>query len=164
MNNHPDKDGLLKDVLGGFAARREALLADTLRQVRRRRRFRQARQGGYVLGFILLAAAVLLLKARRHPPTETHLTPLKPSPYLLVETQPLRPSALIETRSLPSAITISSVPAAGIVTTAANKFKLEVVSDDALLAMAAPNPAVLVRRGDGKAELVFVNLDDEEAE
>ena len=163
MNNHQENEALLREVLGesSFASRREALLENTLSQVRRRRRLRQLRRGACALG-LALVAVVLLLNLRRHSSVETRLAP--PKPYLLVETQPLSPSVLVDSKSVSPVSFVPTVPTSEIVTTAAGRIHPEVVNDEALLAMAAPNPAVLVRRGNGQAELVFVNSDEESPE
>jgi hypothetical protein len=156
MNEQKKKQELLRDVLGesAFGSRRDALLAGTLRHVHARRRMRHVRRGACALGLVLVALVVLFLSPRRPPLVETRVSP--PTPYLLVETQPLRPADLVVSKSLSPGSCVHTVPTPEIVTTAAARLQLEVVNDEALLAMAAPNPAVLVRH-DGKAELVFVN-------
>ena len=162
MNKHQENEGLLKDVLGEgpFASRREALLAGTLRHVRKRRRIRHARQMAYIVAFAVLVGAGVL-NLRRPQRAETRFAPTKA--YLLVQTQPLPSATLVESKGLPPASIVNTVRMAGVLTTAASKVQIQVVNDDALLAMAAPNPAVLVRH-DGKAELVFVNSHQESAE
>lgn len=163
MNHRNDNDELLRDILGDsrFASRREALLADTLGHVRSRRRMRRARQGACVVACVLIIAA-LVVNLRRPPRVETFVAPAKP--YLLVETQPLPSAAVVESRSLPPVSLAPTMPTSEVVTTAAARFHPEVLNDEALLAMAAPNPAVLVRRGNGQAELVFVKSDEESPE
>src|SRR4051812_2676404 len=138
MNKHQENESLLKDVLGEgpFASQREALLANTLRHVRKRRQIRYARHMAYIVPFAVLILAGLL-NLRTPKRAETRVAP--PKPYLLVQTQPLPSSALVASKSLPPSSFITSVPMAAVLTTAASKVQLQVVNDDALLAMAAPN-------------------------
>src|SRR5436190_10883630 len=97
MNKHQENEGLLKDVLGEgpFASRREALLADTLRHVRKRRRIRHAGQMACIVAFAVLVGAVLL-NLRSPQRAETRLA--VPKPYLLVQTQPLPSATLVESK------------------------------------------------------------------
>jgi hypothetical protein len=154
MNEPPHNERLLADILaeGSVAGRRDALLGETLRLARNRRRFRQGRRGAYALA---LVTAGLLVFRRQDPPPEAGPKPTKL--YVLVRTQPLAKSAWVESQPLSAASLISSVPTTGILTTAGAGERWHEVNDEDLLALAAPNPAVLVRGGPGSAELVFVH-------
>jgi hypothetical protein len=160
MNEPPHNERLLADILaeGSVAGRRDASLVETLRLVRNRRRLRQARRGVYALA---LVAAGLLVFRRQVPPPEAEPKPSKP--YLLVRTQPLAKATLVETEPLSAASRVSSVPTAGILTTAGAGQPWHEINDEDLLALAAPNPAVLVRGGPSSAELVFVRSGSEGA-
>jgi hypothetical protein len=153
MNETPHHERLLADILAedSDAARRELLLGEMLGAARRRRRFRQARRVGSV---VALVALTLWIMWPRIPPAATQ--PGLPKGYLLVETRPLPKHALIETEPLPAASIVSSLPTAHILATAATRPPLVEINDADLLALAAPTPAVLVRREFGSAELVFV--------
>ena len=118
--------------------------------MRRRRRFRQARRGAYALA--LVASGVLLI-FRHNPPTDVR--PTTPKPYTLVQTRPLRHTALVETKVLPADSVVMSIPMTAVLTTAAAGEPSHEINDADLLAL-APNPAVLVRRDGAPAELVFV--------
>src|SRR5438270_627634 len=81
MNESQDNERLLADILaeGDVAGRREALLGNTLKLVRRRRHFRQVRRGAYTL--VLIAAVALVLWRHGAP---VNLPPLPAKPYTLV--------------------------------------------------------------------------------
>jgi len=153
MNDSQDQEKLLNDVLGEETAPgfREALLHQTLRLARRRRRFRQVRKAG--LG--LVALAILAFGVLRNlPPGSKSVEPRKP--YLLVRTQPLSESAIVRSRALAPGRLVASSPTRNVVSTTAEAAnELRELTDDELLLLAGP--AVLVRQGPHSAELVFVN-------
>jgi hypothetical protein len=146
---------LLADVLGeGIPADvRDGLLDETLRLVRRRRRFHQGRRAASALAVL----AVLGLLVWRHSPPGTGQASLPRPPYTLVRTQPLPLADWIVTKPLPSAQLIVSASLDNIVVTAKASMPVRELSDDELLAL-APKPAALVRFGPHSAELVLVNL------
>ncbi len=150
-----EKRSLLTEVVGeGLPVNfREALLEQTLHLARRRRRFRQARRA---TAFLAVLADLSVVVWRSLPPRPAHPAVL-PQHFALVRTRPLPGTALIQSRPLSAAIVVRSVPASAIIATTTFKPVLREVSDDELLALAAPNPAVLVRRGPHLAELVFAN-------
>jgi hypothetical protein len=154
MNDPRHSKRLLADILaeGSAAGQRDASLSATLRLIRNRRRWRQARRGAYALALVVVG---LLVFRRQVPPPEAGPEPSKP--YVLVRTQPLAKAAWVETRPLAAASLISSAPNAGVLTTAGAGPPWHEISDEDLLALAAPSPAVLVRSGPGPAELVFVH-------
>ena len=90
------------------------------------------------------------------------LTPIARSPepsqsYVLIRTQPLPPQALIQTHSLPPASVVASTVTAQILTTAGAGYRTREIDDEELLALATPNPVVLVRYSPHQAELLFAN-------
>jgi len=160
MKNSPANESLLSDVLAeesdpGF---REALLGQTLHLVRRQRRFRKVRRAGSALAVL----AGLVLFVWRFLPSPPTLPPSPAKAYTLVRTQPLPASAIVETRPLAFRNLVTSARSVEIlVTGAAHDFRE--LDDDQLLDLAAPSPAMLVRRGPHFAELVFANPADRDA-
>ena len=100
-----------------------------------------------------LVAAGGLFIFRHNPPTDIQPTTFKP--YTLVQTRPLRHTALVETKVLPADSVVVSIPMTAVLTTAAAGQPSHEINDSDLLAL-APNPAVLVRRDGAPAELIFV--------
>jgi hypothetical protein len=154
--SHSRNKKLLSDVLAEESDSdfREALLDHTLHVVRRKRRFRKARQVAYaslmVIGVALIGFHFLPSKtpgARRFEPS-----------YLLVTTKPLPPSAVFSTRRGDSIPVISNSATIELVTTTEDSPPLHQLDDNELLAL-VPSPALLVRRGPHLAELVFDNPD-----
>jgi hypothetical protein len=146
---------LLADVLGeGIPADvRDGLLHETLRLVRRRRRFRQGRRAASALA-VMVGLGLLVW---RHSPPGLRLASLPIRPYTLVRTQPLPAAAWVATRPFSPANLIASAKTGNIVVTAKAGVPVRELSDDELLAL-APKPAALVRFGPHSAELVLVNL------
>lgn len=155
MNHHGNKP-LLSDVLAedSNADFREALLDQTLRIVRRKRRFRKVRQGAYASLMVLALALVSVHFFISRPPVPKRLEPS----YTLVMTQPLPSSAVLLTSRDHSVATISTSPAVQWIATAESSPILHQLDDDELLAL-LPSPALLVRRGPHLAEVVFANTD-----
>ena len=153
MSEFIDRETLLRDVLseGAGSGYREALLGETLRLVRRRRRFRQARRGASLL--VICAGLTLLIWHDR-----THLAPVRSlakAGYVVVSTEPLTEANIV--RSSPSSVAriVTSEPPSNTVTTIDATPPVREVQDDELLALAAPRSVVLVRIGPHDAELVF---------
>src|SRR3989442_9726078 len=90
--NPPDQ--FLSDVFGEPDEFRAALLEQTLRQVRRRRRFRRCRQGFAAVAGVVAVAFVCW---RTLQPTAPHL-PAKAPDLVVIRSRPLPPSMVIETR------------------------------------------------------------------
>jgi hypothetical protein len=156
MNDHAHNDELLGDVLaeGRAAGRRAVLLGDTLRQVRRRRRFHTGRR--WVSAFAVIVAAAWLLKGRS-PATRQ---PGSGPPYQVARTVAFPPPAVIQTTPFPDGAIVRSHPSAVLVTTVPSGKELHELTDEDLLAL-APNPAILVRHGPDAAELVFAQPVDD---
>ena len=129
---------------------REALLGETLRLARRRRRFRQAQRGA---AFVVVVLAGLWLVWRR-PPGKLPETS-SPRSYSLVRTEPMARSAVVETSTFSADRIVVSAPNAGLISTVSSEPILHEIGDADLLALAAPRAAVLVRLGPHSAELVF---------
>ncbi len=159
--NH-DANKLLDDVLaeGAAADFRDATLGGTLRHVRRRRTFRQARRVGGLL--VALALGGVLLWQQNPPKKMAAPAPVARAVrknYQAVETQPLPPGAVVATRAMAPAQFITSTAFAGMVATRADHYRL--LNDDELLALAGQRPAILVRTGPHSEELVFADPEDE---
>ena len=158
--SHSRNKQLLSDVIAEESDSnfREALLDHTLHVVRRKRRFRKARQVAYaslmVVGVALIGFHFLISK----PPVSKGFE----RPYLLVTTQPLPASAVFSTSGGHSMPVISSLATIELVTTTESSPALHQLDDDELLAL-VPSPALLVRRGPHLAELVFANPDTDRA-
>jgi hypothetical protein len=159
MNRKADNDQLLADVLSEAAPAdfREALLDSTLRLARRRRRFRQVRRGTMVLAVLGLAAILVW----RYVPQHRAVVPPAAASYRLVHTQPLPASGIVTTQPFSPHRLIASAATVELVRTTAISGGFRVINDDELLALVAPRPAALVRRGPDWEELVFVNPEDQ---
>lgn len=161
MNRKADNE-LLDDVLAEAAPEnfREAMLDETLRHARRRRRFRPARNA---TGTFLALALFGIFLWQNNLPQKTTVVSAPPvakiipkQNYELVQTQPLPASAIVTTHSLAGGQFIAS--AIEIVQTTTGNYR--VINDDELLAWIAPRPAILVRTGKNSEELVFANPED----
>ncbi len=160
MTRRTDNERLLAEVMGDSdAAFHEALLGETLRLARRRRRFRQARRTVAVLaGLVVLAALVWQAFLPRISTLEIHR-----GNYTVIQTQPLPVASLVTTQPLPADLLIASITTAGVVETAANTGQFREIGDNELLAMIAPKVAALVRLGPHEAELVVLEPASQEA-
>jgi hypothetical protein len=156
--NDPRRNGRwLTDILGeGISAEfREGSLNETLRAVRRRRRFRQGRRAASALAVVV----GLGLMVWHQFPSGRGSAGSSAKPYTLVHTQPLPPAAWIVTRPLSPAKLLVSAPLGNIVVTAKAAVPVREINDDELLAL-APGPVALVRYGPHSAELVFASAAD----
>ena len=159
MSHYTNKP-LLSDVLAedSNADFREALLDQTLRIVRRNRRFRKVRRGAYASLMVVALVFVSVHFFISKPPVPKRLEPS----YTLVMTQPLPASAVLSTSPDHSVAAISTSPTVEWIATAESSPILRQLDDDELLAL-LPSPALLVRRGPHIAELVFANTDTQDA-
>jgi len=155
MSHYTNKP-LLSDVLAedSNADFREALLDQTLRVVRRKRRIRKVRRGAYASLMVVALALISFHFFISKPPASKRLEPS----YALVVTQPFPASAVLATSRDHSVATISTSPTVEWIATAESSPILHQLDDDELLAL-LPSPALLVRRGPHIAELVFANTD-----
>jgi hypothetical protein len=156
MNHEIDHERLLADALADSAPAgfRETMLRQTLKLARRRRRFRQTRRVAAAL-VALCAVTALLWKTS---PYWLFAPRLRSSSYELVRTQSLPAGAIITTRPLAADRLIASVMTANVVHSSDG---IRELSDDELLALVAPKPAVLIRLGPNSDYLVFANPEDE---
>jgi hypothetical protein len=162
MNNRVDHDNLLAEILAEASPAdfRAAMLAETLRMVRRRRRFQLARQVAGVLSVMCLLVILAGLQLSRPTIISTPAAMKIPKPsYEPVRTQPMAAGALIATRKFFEFESETSVSKVIEVATVRGGFRL--INDDELLALFADKPAVLIRTGPHSEELVFVNPDDQ---
>jgi hypothetical protein len=162
MNHDPDNERLLNDVLSEAAPAefRDAILGETLRAVRRRRRWRQTRRAVALFAALgLLWVLVWQNLPRRPAGLPSTVAKAGNKNYALVQTQPLPAGAILPTRPLSAGRFVASVATVEMVQTIPGNFR--VLNDDALLALIGPRPAALVRVGPHSEELVFVNPADE---
>jgi hypothetical protein len=164
MNRKVDNEQLLADVLseatpGDF---RGVMLGDTLRLVRRRRRWRQTRRAAALL--IVLALCGIFIWHKKTPQTPLASAP-KPMAravgknYKLVETQLLPANTIVTTQPMTAGQFIAPTTSIEIVQTRSGNYR--VINDDELLALVASHPAVLIRTGPHSEELVFANPKDQ---
>ena len=155
MNRRTDNERLLADVIAGEsdAGFHEALLDETLRLVRRRRRFRQARRAA--IAVVLLAGLATMVWQRL--PTHVVAPGAKKGSYAIIRTQPLPRSALVATRRFPADQLVASIAMKHIVETSTARRLYRDVDDDELLAMLAPKVAALVRLGPNREELIVLD-------
>jgi hypothetical protein len=161
MNHEPDNKQLLADVLAEAAPAvfREALLGETLRLARRRRRWRQTRRAAALFVALGLLAVLVWQNLPQRPVASMPVAKAKVKNYELVRTQPLSAGAVVVTRPLSADQLVASVTTAETVQTSSGNFR--VINDDELLALVASRPAALVRLGPHSEQLVFVNPADE---
>jgi hypothetical protein len=159
VNQARDRESLLADVLAeeSSAGFREALLTETLALVRRQRRARQALRATYAMALVVGLGALVW---RILPPAP--LAPLSPGrAYTVLTSRPLPPAALVSTQVLSASRIVASAASAAMIQTASRGDRVREIDDSELLALLGARPAVLVRLGPHRAELVFVNAEDE---
>jgi hypothetical protein len=162
MNRKTDNE-LLDDVLAEAAPAnfREALLDETLRIVRRRRRLRQVRN---VVGMLIFMGflGVFVRQQMLKKPSSIAIAPQPTKPvekgYTVIHSQPLSASDVITTHPPGAIPLITSAATVEIVETTPGQFRL--INDQQLLALVAAHPAVLVRTGPNSEQLVFANPQD----
>jgi hypothetical protein len=159
MKPRPETERLLDDLLAGDEAGfRDSLFRETLRAARRRRRIRQLARATPVL--LALIAGLMLVRWRSAPPPGS--TPVAAAKtYVLITSRPLPSSALVVTKPLAANEMVLPMASVQIIRTVDARESLPEIDDAKLLSLLGATPAALVRRGDHKAELVFVNASDE---
>jgi hypothetical protein len=152
---------LISDVLGedSNVGLREALLGQTLRLARRKRRLRKFWQAAPAVAAV---AVSLLISVRLFRPGSS-VPPGPDRPYTLVRTQPLPTSALVTTKPLAAADLVQTTHLVVVISTVPGESSPRELSDEELLKLADNFPVVLVRQSGHAAELVFVNPKDREA-
>jgi hypothetical protein len=162
MKRETDNEPLLADVFAEAnpADFRGAMLGETLRLVRRRRHFRQARN---MAGVLIVAGLSAFFLRQNFVKPMTVLPPLvkkiTPSNYKLVRTQSLPPSFVIGTKPFAEVQMVTSAATVSAVATTRGNFRR--MNDDELLAQVASRPAVLIRTGPNSEELVFADAADQ---
>lgn len=125
-------------------------LAATLGEVRRRKRVQRWQRGTLaVLLCVGLPLAMWLRQASTNLPP-----PAQARSVTVVESRPLPPGMLVETRAGAVSIVESASAGVGLVTTDNDEPPVSEISDAELLALVAGRPVALVRDGGG-ARLVF---------
>jgi hypothetical protein len=162
MNRRTDSEKLLADVLSETvpADFRDAMFGETLRLVRRRRRWRQTRQ---VAGVFAIAGLLTILVRQNWSEQSVILQPLAETAvktnYKLVHTEPLPGDAVVTTRPFSDSQLIASGATVVEVVTTGGGFRQ--INDDELLALVSGRAAVLIRTGPHSEELVFANPEDQ---
>ena len=153
MKQRTDNERLLTDVLSAepnseFSAN---VLAETLRGVRRQRRWRHVRRYGVALTALIAVALASNHFLRTGAKPELARLP-QPTGYQLVATGPLPADQVTQTRFFTPDQQIVSTPSVALIQTALGGF--DQIGDDELISLAAPNVVALVRRGPHEAELL----------
>lgn len=161
MSERIEPKNLLTDTLSESASAdfRAALLDETLRHARSRRRWRQARQaaGVFVIGLLV---GVLMWSHPDKPVSRTNSTvaTIAPESFRLIETLPLPPDAVVLTPPFANLKMIST--SAGVTEIATVSGGFRIINDAQLLAFASGVPMILIRTGPDSEELVFANPED----
>lgn len=161
MNNRSEPQCLLDDVLAEASPPdfRASLLAGTLRQARRRRHWRQARQVAGTLAVLLLAGILTWPHPAEKISTARPATKCAaPKSFQLVETQLLPADAIISTKNFAVVKIVFTTAGAVEIATCSGGFRL--INDEQLLALLGGSPAALIRTGADSEELVFANPED----
>lgn len=150
---------LLNDIFAEAepAQFRDALLAETLRHVRHRRRVRHTTRAAW-LALVALVSLFWLWTARKSaPPFAARTTQANPG-IRIVTSAPLASALVISSRA-DSIIQISSRPATvQIVSTADSPPACQEIGDDELLHFFAGRPVALVGGGAQPAELLLLPI------
>jgi hypothetical protein len=156
MNERSEQQKLLDDMLDESlpADFRAALLDQTLRLARRRRRWRQSRRAGAALCVLFFA---VWLAGREWTMKISPLQPLVKGPgpagWRLVETRPLPAAQEVTTKDFARVTAISSQPTVGQIASSGDG--VHSINDAQLLVWVGQEPAVLIRTGPHSEELVF---------
>lgn len=154
MNPSSDSNDLLDDVLAESVPSdfSTALLDETLRLARRRRRWRAARPAAAVV--VLLV--VLGTSVWRGSISRGIISRPPAIGYEMVRTQMLPVDAIVSTLPFHPEWTVATAASVDIVRTVPAMNSLRFLSDDELLALAAPRLPALVRTGTHSQELIFL--------
>ncbi len=153
-------DPLLNDVLNEAASPdyRAAVLSGTLHEARRRQSTRHRLRVALAGACVLAVAGIALWQHGRPLPIGPAVTQLPG--LVVVHTAPLDPKLVVETRPGSVNVVQSAGATYALVETGDGRGLFQEINDDQLLALLSGHPAVLVRRGPGQSELVFVNPED----
>jgi hypothetical protein len=155
MNHPADRKTLLAEVFADETPVefRAAMLGETLRLARRRRRFRQTRHAAVSLAML---AGMAALAWKNLAPAPVHRVS-DGSTLRVVCSQPLPEAALVTSQPLaPDSIVVSTASAV-LVSTERNGSQFQVIDDSQLLSLAGPGAAALVRWAPHDVELVFAH-------
>jgi hypothetical protein len=156
MNNHSDQQRLLNDVLAESSPSdfRAALLHETLRVARHRRRWRQSRRAAGGLAVLFIGAWLAWCNWPEKIST-VHVLAKAPMAinYRLVENQSFPMGATVMTGGFTGVKAISSEAAITQITSGSGHLRF--INDAQLLALAGLGKAILVRTGPASEELVF---------
>ena len=155
MNNNPDQERLLHDILEDSLppGLHDSMLGQTLAAVRRRRRIQIASRAAGTAAFIFVGLTFWLMSK----PTPA---PSAGSTLAMVTSQPLNPRQVIGTDA-GSVSVIASVPEGfGWITNSSGQEPVKNLDDQELLTLLAGKAAALVRQPSGQTELVFANPSD----
>jgi len=159
-----DSKRLLNEIFDDAAPAgfRAAVLDQTLRQVRHRRRMRSVNRGA-ILAAVLFGASALLVRNARHSPSPitARISTQKPPTLLVVHSRPLPPAMTVESQPGHVQVVSSSSRDVAMIETGSDRGLYRELTDDELLLLLGDRPAALVRQGPHQAELVFVNPSDE---
>jgi hypothetical protein len=146
---------MLEEVLDGGEFQ-EAMLTETLRQVRKQKRVRRSRRAIGMVLLVVLGSTLLWTVNHRNPGPAAQVTPKRS--YDLIQTRPLPSSMLVLTEASERVIQSSaSASLATITSTPARKLE---ITDQEFWALLNGHPAALVWRNANHPELVFLNPED----
>jgi hypothetical protein len=152
-------DQLLDDVLGDAAPEefRAGLLNQTLRQVRRRRRVRRwNRSLAAATGLILVSLTCWKMLWPGSRVIEQRVPAL-----VVIHSRPLDSSMVVETKPGTVSVVVSSASTFALVETGRSRSQFREIDDEGLLSLLNGKPVALVRHGPNRAELIFLNPEDE---
>jgi hypothetical protein len=152
MSAAPDRLNLLDEILaeGEPSDLREAVLAGTLREVKRRRTRQRVRHSAAVLAAGLVLGAFVWMAVR-----PTTIESLPPPAYALVETQPLSVDRIVHTGGLGMDLRGLSPGSVVLIRTVPGGYRT--IDDAQLLRLLAPRPAILVGIGPNLELLVLAS-------
>jgi hypothetical protein len=157
MKNRPGPDRLLDDLVGDAVPShlRVEWLERTLTEVRRRNRARRTRSGAVAMTISLGLFLVLWKMVDPHQNLHSHYSELR-----IVESSPLKPSEIVETRIGTVSLINTSTRDISVVTTRTVQGTVALIDDQQLLNLVAGRSAALVRSESGQSELIFADPAD----
>ena len=158
MKNQEPSEQLLSDIFSDAIspAFRSALLSETLRLARRKRRARSVVKGVTAT----VAIGIMAILGGRFRTLTPGLAVPSTANFHLVETQPLARSYIVTTRPFAANCVIETVAFSGQVQTEKTHLLFRLIDDRELLALAGAGRAALIRVGPEAQELIFVKPDD----
>lgn len=157
-----DKHELLNDILQDAAPPefRAASLAETLNQVRLRKKQRHRNRVAVALGCFLVTSIIAWRIASPQKQALIVQAPKSVAGELIINSQPLPVEMILKTN--PNAVeSVSTKPhTIKVVETTPGEKLFTTIGDNELLTLLAGRPALLIRKGPSESELHFVNPDD----